>query len=363
DFLVTNSTRYWDQAKHNALIIMHTREIIVQKFAEVNSPFTFAQVVNDRKVSCDFIEWALIKIDRRLENFVSQNNERNFAFNSSKPQTERVQTDLVRRVALIGLCKPAEIDLIEGTAPHDRLIGFHYNLFSVLKVSRMLNNDEIKSDELAKSCSLMDGLTANCDLMNKVVDQQFELFPRDVELMIGNAKCTGNICSKVDISTLQNSKEKEKQLIHNIQTELNCMQERHAHEQDSNQQTLNKLAQVTKELMLQLERFYKIYDNEIEPWVRKDQKKVVNGLSLRVHEANLKLDSLRQRLKDFEIIHTSYEDIISHLPSTIKPQTADNHISVSSAKSNMITINNWGEAGLEAIERLHNVEKVLRDSI
>ncbi|CAG8789717.1 6534_t:CDS:2, partial [Cetraspora pellucida] len=336
---------------------MHTREMIIQKFAEVNSPFTFGQVVNDRKVSCDFIEWALLKIDRRLENFASQNNERIFAFSSSKPQSERVQ-NLVRRVALMGLCKPAETDLIEGTAPHDRLIEFYYNLFSILKISRMLNNDEIKSDELVKSCSLMDGLATDCDFMSKVVDQQFELFPRDVELMIGNAKCNGNICS-----TLQNCKEKEMQLVYNLQTELNCMQERHAYEQDSNQQTLNKLAQVTKELTFQLERFYKIYDNEIEPWVRKDPKKIVNGLGSRVHEANLKLDNLRQRLEDFEIIHTSYKDI-SHLSSTIKPQTADNdQINVSSAKSNMIAINNWGETGLEAIERLHNVERVLRDGV
>ncbi|CAG8678613.1 3035_t:CDS:2, partial [Gigaspora rosea] len=134
----------------------------------------------------------------------------------------------------------------------------------------------------------MDGLTVNRGLMDKIVDQQFELFPRDLELMIGNAKC------KVDIDTLQNFKEKEMQLVHNLQTELNCVQERHAHEQDLNQQTLNKLAQVTKELSLQLERFYKIYDNEIEPWVGKNPKKVVDGLGLQVHEANSRLDNLRQ---------------------------------------------------------------------
>ncbi|CAG8460219.1 8745_t:CDS:2 [Dentiscutata erythropus] len=209
----------------------------------------------------------------------------------------------------------------------------------------------------------MDGLTVNRDLMNKIVDQQFELFPRDLELMIGNAKCNDNI---FDIDTLQNFKEKEMQLIHNLQTELNCIQERfqRAHEQDSNQQTLNKLAQVTKELSLQLERFYKIYDNEIEPWVGKDQKKILDGLGLQVHEANSRLDNLRQRLKDFEIIHTSYEDIISHLSSIIKPQASDNNqISELSAKSNINTINNWGETGLDAIERLHNVEKVLRNGI
>ncbi|CAG8818947.1 43171_t:CDS:2, partial [Gigaspora margarita] len=220
-----------------------------------------------------------------------------------------------------------------------------------------------KSDELAKSCSLMDGLTVNRDLMDKIVDQQFELFPKDLELMIGNAKCNDNSC-KVDIGTLQNFKEKEIQLVHNLQTELNCVQERHAHEQDSNQQTLNKLAQVTKELSLQMERFYKIYDNEIEPWVGKNPKKVVDGLGLQVHEANSRLDNLRQRLKDFEIIHTSYEDIISHLSSIIKPQASDNNqINELSAKSNIITINNWGETGLDAIERLYNVEKVLKKGV
>ncbi|CAG8765789.1 16290_t:CDS:1, partial [Acaulospora colombiana] len=35
-------------------------ENISQKFAEVNSPFTLKQILEDKNVSCNFIEWALL---------------------------------------------------------------------------------------------------------------------------------------------------------------------------------------------------------------------------------------------------------------------------------------------------------------
>jgi hypothetical protein len=36
-------------------------EEISQKFFEINSPFTFRQILNDQKTACDFIEWVLLK--------------------------------------------------------------------------------------------------------------------------------------------------------------------------------------------------------------------------------------------------------------------------------------------------------------
>jgi hypothetical protein len=36
-------------------------EEISQKFFEINSPFTFHRILNDRNNACDFIEWVLLK--------------------------------------------------------------------------------------------------------------------------------------------------------------------------------------------------------------------------------------------------------------------------------------------------------------
>ena len=36
-------------------------EDISQKFFEINSPFTFHRILNDKNNACDFIEWVLLK--------------------------------------------------------------------------------------------------------------------------------------------------------------------------------------------------------------------------------------------------------------------------------------------------------------
>ncbi|RGB41997.1 hypothetical protein C1646_751457 [Rhizophagus diaphanus] len=346
-------------------------EEISQKFFEINSPFTFHQVLNDQKIACDFIEWVLLKIDYRLVRIFPQNNEL------------RLQS-LTQTVASLGICKITDTDLIDATAPHFRLINFYFNLLNILKTSRIILDDtfkipnSIKPDDFKKSCYLIDSISKECDLVNKIVSKEFGLFPRDVLLMIGKEKAVESDKHKLDLSTLQSMKGKKIQELQALNAESNCIQEQEAclylDEPDVNEQTHEDLSVIASDLSSKFKKFNEIYDNEISPWIKKDYikrdgDKIAEGLGHRVQEANKRLCKIRKSLQDFETIQKSYEEIVSHLPCTI-----DQHNSVNnntSSTGNDITnsavnpniINNRGEPGLEAITRLQKFEKILKDGI
>ncbi|RHZ79572.1 hypothetical protein Glove_144g161 [Diversispora epigaea] len=344
---------------------------ISQKF-EANSPFNLSQVLEDKKVACDFIEWTLLRIDYRLEAFDPQSIGTNYILNLTK-KLERTQI-LTQKLSSIGLCKPTETDLIEATAPHNRLFQFYSNLFTLLKAARVINDDdpqrvsnnESKMNDIQKSCVLMDELTINCDNIHNIFNKEFELFPKDVTLMIGKAKDEKNNIGKIDINVLQSFKEKEVQLIQSLKEELARIEGEYQYveEPKSNQQILNKLSRVSEELISQLTKFSIIHDGEIGPWIKKDsielnEKKVIQGLGQQTHEARNKLEKLHQTLKDLETIHTSCENILSHLQSTLKTQETRNNL----IQPKIFRINMRGETGSEAIVKLQSIEKILKDGI
>ncbi|CAG8520885.1 5442_t:CDS:10 [Diversispora eburnea] len=334
---------------------------ISQKFVEANSPFNLNQVLEDKKVACDFIEWTLLRIDYRLEAFDPQSIGTNYILNLTK-KLERTQI-LAQKLSSIGLCKPTETDLIEATAPHNRLFQFYSNLFTLLKAACVINDDdsqrvsnnESKMNDIQKSFVLMDELTLNCDNIHKIFNKEFELFPKDVTLMIGKAKDEKNNIGKVDINVLQSFKEQEFQLIQSLKEELARVE---------GEQTLDKFSRVSEELISQLTKFSIIHDEEIGPWIKKDsiernEKKVIQGLGQQTHEARNKLEKLHQILKDLETIHTSCENILSHLQSTLETQETRNNL----IQPKIFRINMQGETGSEAIVKLQSIEKSLKDGI
>ncbi|CAI2186987.1 6946_t:CDS:2 [Funneliformis geosporum] len=340
-------------------------EEVSQKFFEINSPFTLLQILNDKAIACDFIEWVLLKIDIRLgKNKISSNNGKL----SSKP-IERLQS-LTQISASLGICKTTDTDLIDATAPHDRLISFYFNLLNILKTSRIfLNDDEIpnsiKPDDFKKSCCLIDSISKDCDLFKKIVTKEFDLFPRDVMLIIGKDKSAEDI-GKLDLSILQSLKEKKFQELQDLNAKSNCIQEQEASlyldEPDLDDQTHDELCVIANDLTSQFKTFSKIYDNEISPWIKKDHgEKIVEGLGHQVQEANKRI------LQDYKTIQKSFEEIVSHHPNTVEPQYSVNNDNTTTnydiTNPNMFIINNRGESGLEAITRLQKVEQVLKDGI
>ncbi|CAG8482525.1 4491_t:CDS:2 [Funneliformis caledonium] len=343
-------------------------EEVSQKLFEINSPFTLHQILNDKAIACDFIEWVLLKIDVRLgKNIISPNNETAIGNLSSK-QIGRLQS-LTQISASLGLCKTTETDLIDATAPHDRLISFYFNLLNILKTSRIFLNDDdsfkipnsIKPDDFKKSCCLIDSISKDCDLFNKIVTKEIDLFPRDVMLIIGKEKSAEDV-GKLDLSILQSMKEKKLQELQDLNAKFNCIQEQEAclylDESDLDDQTHDELCVIANNLTSQFKTFNEIYDNEISPWIKKDHfkygEKIVEGHQ--VQEANKRLE------------------IVSHHPNTVEPQHSVNNNTSSFGSNkvatsyditnpNMIIINNRGESGLEAITRLQKVEKVLKDGI
>ncbi|CAG8546904.1 1629_t:CDS:2 [Acaulospora morrowiae] len=347
---------------------------IARKFAEANSPFTLKQVLEDKIISCNFIEWVLLRIDLRLGTFDPQTSGTNaeLKFNKKLGRTQ----SLTQKLSLIGLCKSTETDLIEATASQNRLFHFYTNLFSMLKAARAINDndpykicDMSKMDDLHKSCALMDGLTSIPNEMNKIVDKEFELFPRDVTLMIGSVN-DQNKCSKVNNNkVLQSLKESEIRVLQILKDELLRIQGQYQHTEETkiSQHTIHKLSRISEELTSQLAKFSRIHDVEIEPWIKKDSMKlnernIAQGLGSQARMVYNKLDKLRKILKDLETIqtvHTSRKDIASCLHDIMKTQASMSD----SIQPNEIIVNNRGETGLEAITRLQNIEKMLRDGL
>jgi hypothetical protein len=85
-----------------------------------------------------------------------------------------------------------------------------------------------KPDDFKKSCYLIDSISKEYDLVNKIVTKEFVLFQRDVLLMIGREKSVECDKRRLDLSTLQSMKEKKIQELQALNAEFNCIQEQEA---------------------------------------------------------------------------------------------------------------------------------------
>jgi hypothetical protein len=134
-----------------------------------------------------------------------------------------------------------------------------------------------KPDDFKKSCYLIDSISKEYDLVNKIVTKEFVLFQRDVLLMIGREKSVECDKRRLDLSTLQSMKEKKIQELQALNAEFNCIQEQEAclylDEPDLDDQTHEDLSVIANDLSSKFKKFNEIYDNEISPWIKKDYVK------------------------------------------------------------------------------------------
>ncbi|CAG8541792.1 10947_t:CDS:2 [Ambispora gerdemannii] len=359
-------------------------EEITQNFVEVNSPFTYKQVLEDRKVACDFIEWALLKYHRRLQDFpvlgkTHGNNNRNV----NRPKI------LAQRASILGLCEATDSDLIEGKASHTRTICFYTTLLSMIKYMPCVCDDESKVsnesnlDEITKSSTLLDGLPSNPSALTLILSNEYDLFPKDIALLLsgGGRSKGGNTQNKnkVDIlNQLQSLKEQRMKEVQHIEYELSNLKENDQNmyefeeEKGKNKESLARFATVAGDLKQQLMRFGEIYDKEIAPWVKnnKDTREKSSTIGPSARRSNIEIKRLRSYLDDLQTIHTSYENIVSNIPDIVaarplSPPNSNNTREIQeSIKINPINIvNAKGETGLEAITKLETIEKVLRTGI
>ncbi|KAG9299929.1 hypothetical protein G9A89_009657 [Geosiphon pyriformis] len=377
---------------------------ISRKFIEANSPFSFKKVIQDRQVACDFIEWALLKIDCRLEDVPQiQGNRRTFQqanniddiINDERKQLDRAKL-LAHRTSILGLCKSTDTELIVGSAPSLRLYEFYGNLLTIVQSMPSFSENEFKPsnqsmDEITRSCGLLDGLASNPDALNSILSQKYDLFPRDLDLLINSTKSneTQRLRPSALVATegLQLIREEKVKEAQGLQDEMRRLKEGASNiivpEENDKKESIEKLTLVGADIKQQLSSFVDLYESELSHWVNnKEESRELSaigsddGLGPRAETAINGIKKLRQYLEDLQTIRTSYENIVSNIPdNTGKPisrpiirklryggimKTVYSTLNEPVKSNVMEIVNKKGETGLEAITRLETTEEILK---
>ncbi|RUS31877.1 hypothetical protein BC938DRAFT_476834 [Jimgerdemannia flammicorona] len=224
---------------------------------------------------------------------------------------------------------------------------------------------DVLHDRTVNPVRFLDAFASKPDMLASVMAEDLQLFPPDIQVTVNrhweHGKDNGD--NLVDIDRLSSELGRDAARIRQLQVEIDSMKFEPDHATpEAMRATLERVRTVSADLVRGLVEFIRVYDEEIQPWVKrgKQSETVVEGLGPVASRVYSKFDKLRSLLEAFGSIRTSHEAIASLLRSRVTDNGASSSLE---ADSRLNFVDATNETVQEALLRVEEADRVLRDGI